>query len=267
MYGRFWKNIVITPFFLITAFVCAILLVGENPIQTAQNVAFMGITDYSISIDNLLDDELFNSNLYVILPVIMGIPYITFFYNEIVEKRIRDSLIRTGKDKYVSKHIFQAAFSGMLLAIVVVILSISLSAFLIKIRGTAIYFSGYNPGYLFYDKLAEKGIVWGLFAAKLFMFLCYAAIWPVVAVTAIFFTENRYVATAVPFMVSAILEAAAERFSFEWIRLSNFLGGNWILKKSYGGIPLVISLFMLICSICWILVRIRLDKLDTAVSM
>lgn len=268
VHGRFWKTIICTPLFLAASLVCGAVLVSSRPFEVVRDYVLFGTVGAGY-LDEFLDHELHVNMPYVILPAVMGIPYLGFLSEETAGRKYRDALIRSGRDRYVARHIFSAAASGMVLAGAALLLSLLFSAAVVAEKGLPVRLVGDASvmGYaMFYQGLAENGMEWACPAVECLMFLCYGAVWPVVGVAAVFWTQNRYVAASVPFLVSAVLESAAERFSFEWVRPSNLLGTEWLLSKAYGGIPCTAALLLTVCGICWVLVRFRLDKIDGGIS-
>lgn len=274
MKGRFFQNIVFSPLFLVIVLVCSILLVSREPFDLLNKYAKYGET-HICYLDDLLDEELCGEiareTIYLIIPALIGIPYLNFVHAEISGKRYRVSLMRSGKDRYTARHIFQAACSGAVIAGAALFLSLLFSVVILLAKGFPIYFYNINTAKaeypMFYADFVKNGIGWLYFAARCMAFLCYGAIWSVVSAAVAFWTENKYVAAAMPFILSAFVETAADGFSvlrlpmasltsFEWIRLSNLLGSTeWLFYKAYGGIPYMFALLMAVCGIAWVLVR------------
>ena len=277
MNARFFK-ILSVPLLLFISILCSVLLIPGYTFDLIKNYETFGATqDVVCYLDHLLPEELSGELLYLTLPALMGIPYLNFMYEEITGKRYRMSLLRSGRDRYITKHIFQAACSGIFLMGTALFLSMTFSCIIVSIKGIPVrFFNIYNATHnypLFYAKLARHGMGWLYFAMQLLAALFYGALWPVIGVAAVFWTGNKYVAASIPFLFSAFMESAASNFSifrkstdipsFEWIRLSNLIGTReWLFYKAYGGIPCMLALFLIICGASWTLIRFRLDAVD-----
>lgn len=286
MKGRFFQNIVFSPLFLVVVLVCSILLVGKEPFQLLDKYAMyneMHICYLYDLLDEELCGEIARETIYLIIPALIGIPYLSFIHAEISGKRYRVFLMRSGKDRYIAKHIFQAACSGAMIAGAALFLSLLFSAVILLVKGFPVHFYNVNIAKTEYPKVyaefAKNGAGWVYFAVRCMAFLCYGAIWPVISTAMAFWTENKYVIAAMPFILSAFLETAADGFStlrfamasltsFEWIRLSNLLGSTeWLFYKAYGGIPCMFFILMAVCGIAWVLARIRIDAIESSIFM
>lgn len=286
MRGRFFQNIVFSPLFLVIVLACSILLISRKPFDLLDEYNRDG-EKHICYLDDLLHEELCGEvareTLYLIIPALVGIPYLSFIHAETSGKRYRVSLMRSGRDRYTARHIFQAACSGAMIAGAALFLSMLFSTVFLLAKGFPVYFYNVYTAKQeyprFYADFVKNGAGWLYFAARCMAFLCYGAIWPVVSTAVAFWTENKYVAAAMPFILSALLETAADGFSilrgamaslhsFEWIRLSNLLGTTeWLFYKAYGGFPCMFALLMAVCGIAWVLARIRMYHIDSGLSM
>lgn len=135
--------------------------------------------------------------IVVLVPVLVTIPFIFFWVEELQNKSVYYQMIRTNYRKYYRSQIFGALYSSGIVAI------ISVAIFSIVSFGAG---AGFLPAECnFYDGTGVEAIfysqnMWFLFVWQCIVFILFCLPWTMFSLVFSLFTQNRYVLIAAPFV-------------------------------------------------------------------
>lgn len=133
----------------------------------------------------------------LMVPVLMTIPFLFFFVEELQKKLVYYQMIRTSFRKYYRSQIYSALFSSFLSAAI----SVLVFSVICLIAGAGseagpfcTIFDGTSMEEIFYSKM------WFLYVWYCVIFMLFSMPWTMFGLIFSLFTKNRYVLIAAPFV-------------------------------------------------------------------
>lgn len=203
-----------------------------------------------------------------ILPVMVSVPSVLKFYDEVHGKRYRQEVIRTGKIRYVFCKVADSFFTAvlvMILTIAIYTMAVYIYAWIydlpVACARDSVSFSDKD----IYTKMLAEHKGWVVYLIKIVFVSVAAGIWAMLGSSLVVFIKNKRVAILGPFIIRAILDMvgayldAHYHTSVLWMYKLQLSSG--ISERVCGGMIEELIYLLVIGMLCMFLVYVGMERI------
>ena len=172
---------------------------------------------------------------HALVPIVAAAPFLYFYVEEIEKKAVYYQMIRSSKKAYFGGQIAAALLSASSVIIVTLVLFTVICLAFGANWGVNPPLASYFRGAFFEDLMNRNGFILYLIYAGAMVLYCLP--WTLFGMLTSFFTRNKYMIIAMPYISFMILSYLTELLPVMWLNPGMTLLKAQMVRETYGGVP------------------------------